>query len=91
MLAHKVFASDEPNVLLVVLTDTKKSMVVNCSIEQYRRALDEYQKNVLIQDAFHFLSNEEREFLMTGMNQHEWNETFGDWNSNEDWNEFSDA
>lgn len=42
-------------------------MVINCTREQYERGCRAYQGGKMMQDAFRFLSADEREFLISGM------------------------
>jgi hypothetical protein len=54
-----------------------KSIVVNCNVGDINRGWYSWQyEKMLIQDAFPFLSNDEREFIMTGITPDEWNEMF---------------
>ena len=56
----------------VVLTRDLKTMGFKCSAEQMRQGMKSYSAGALVQNAFSFLSVAEREFLMTGMTQEEW-------------------
>lgn len=47
--------------------ETGKSMVFNCSIDSFRIGLQLYRNGMLIQNAFPFLSDDEREFLISGL------------------------
>jgi len=53
-------------------------MTLNCSIEELAAGNAAYHKGALIQDAFPFLTADEREFLMTGITKSEWNEIFSE-------------
>ena len=46
--------------------------------EQFFSACVKWQNGALVQDAFSFLTNEEREFIMTGTPPHVWNEMFAE-------------
>jgi hypothetical protein len=46
--------------------------------EQFFSASMKWQNGALIQDAFSFLTDEEREFIMTGTPPHVWNEMFAE-------------
>ena len=50
------------------------SMVLDCTPERFKAAVDTYNTGVLMQDAFPFLDAEQREFLMTGMTPSNWAE-----------------
>jgi hypothetical protein len=50
--------------------------------QQYATALMRYDLGALIQDAFHFLNADEREFIMTGTPPHVWDEMFCETNTN---------
>jgi len=61
----------------VVVLDNGKEMELNCSPQDFGRAYHAYHKNrMMIQDAFPFLTNEEREFLISGLTPEEWNRIF---------------
>lgn len=45
-----------------------QSMDIQCSKARFIDAMEMYRRGSLIQTAFHFLTVEEREFMMTGMN-----------------------
>ena len=56
----------------------KKSMIFNASIHAMNDAWYKWMDGYFIQEAFHFLTPEEREFLITGITPDEWNEIFKD-------------
>lgn len=56
----------------VALVRDGKKMVFNCSAQQLEQGMRSYDAGALVQRAFSFLNNAEREFLMTGMTQKEW-------------------
>ncbi len=74
MIAHIAYpAEDEQSVLI----RTKISeMELNCTPSQYVEGLKKYKNGGFIQDAFSFLTTEEREFLISGMTPAMWNQTF---------------
>ena len=45
---------------------------------QYYDAREKWNKGALIQDAFFFLTADEREFIMTGTPPHVWEEMFAE-------------
>lgn len=56
-----------------------KSIVVKCKYEEMIRRWHKWRHaspSVHIQEAFDNLSNEEREFLITGLTPNEWNKIF---------------
>ena len=56
----------------------EKSIVVNASIMQMEEGWHRWiEMGNMIQDAFQFLSSNEREFIMTGITATEWDEMFG--------------
>ena len=56
---------------------TKQSKF-DCTIQQIADAQSEYNSGKLVQDAFWFLSADDREFLMTGLTPEEWDAMFPD-------------
>jgi len=71
MLDFGILVSTEPQ-------GQGKTMVFACEVEQYKQGVNDYRNGKLIQDAFPFLSADEREFLLTGMTPEEWELEFGD-------------
>jgi hypothetical protein len=61
---------------------TKKSMFSGTAhtmdLPVTREQLDRWKGGELIQNVFPFLSSSEREFLMTGATEAEWNHEFGE-------------
>ena len=61
-------------------TGKRKSAVLTCGPDEFdlgcRRFAD--GKGALVQDAFPFLSGDEREFLLTGMTPDEWDDLMGE-------------
>lgn len=55
-----------------------KKMIVNCSQEQLEEGLAKQAQGILIQDAFPFLTADEREFMLTGILPEEWDAMFGE-------------
>lgn len=56
-----------------------KSMVFeNVTMKQMSDAIDVYDSGALIQKAFPFLDDVQREFLMTGTTSEEWDKMFGE-------------
>ena len=78
MRKHKAVSVDD-GIMIILLdednTDGKK-MHFACTVEEYNDGLAKYMKGYLIQDAFPFLTPDEREFLMTGITPVEWAELF---------------
>jgi hypothetical protein len=59
--------------------ENKKSIIVNYDFYTMQEAFDRYaQDGELIQHAFPFLSDDEREFMLTGMSKEEWDNLFGE-------------
>jgi hypothetical protein len=62
-----------------MLSTGTKSLVVDAHIDRISQGWYSWQMNgALIQDAFPYLSAGEREFILTGITQMEWNELFGE-------------
>lgn len=76
MQVHKYRKDEETGNVVITIRD--KEMVFNCTYEQYRNGIIAYQAGKVMQDAFPFLSADEREFLMSGFTPFEWREIFGD-------------
>ena len=56
-----------------------KSIIVECSLDEMSQRWFNWQmRGMFIQNAFDNLSNDEREFLITGITPAEWNEIFKD-------------
>jgi len=81
MIAHKAYPAKNYDCVLIVVSEDKQ-MVINCTPAQYLDGLDRYNGGELIQYAFPFLDDGEREFLLTGMNSQEWSELFDDQEEN---------
>lgn len=52
------------------------TMTLNISESEFKRALTRYIQGAYIQDAFHMLNADEREFIKTGITPEEWDATF---------------
>lgn len=75
MIKFSVQGWGENEVMLQDLS-TSKDMWLKCTIEQFNKGVLDYEKGALIQNAFPFLSPGEREFLLTGMNDEEFDNLF---------------
>jgi hypothetical protein len=73
---HSYLPDPDKSPCTVVLDDDSK-MQLECSPNQFMAAFKKYNQGAMIQDAFPFLSAEEREFLMTGIRPDEWKRIFG--------------
>jgi hypothetical protein len=61
------------------LAGTTKLIIIEATLEQFSASFYRWLVNrVFVQDAFKYLSNEEREFLITGITPDEWKEMFGE-------------
>jgi hypothetical protein len=76
MIEHRYIGDDRH----VVVQDakTKKKMTFHVSIEEYEKGLAAYKAGAFIQDAFPFLMAHEREFLVSGLTEEEFNKLFPD-------------
>lgn len=77
MVPHYIREKNDKQIIVCLLRETKW-MDFNCSLEQYNEGVKKYKEGALIQDAFPFLSPDEREFLLTGITSSEWDELFGE-------------
>ena len=67
----------DPQAPGVIVTVRGRSMSFpRASFDQMRQGHKDYLGGLKVQDAFPFLSPNEREFLMTGMLPEEWEEAF---------------
>lgn len=73
---YNAYASESNEAVLIELPSGKK-MQINCTSEQYLEGMRQYREGALMQNAFPFLDANEREFLMTGITPHEWDNMFG--------------
>jgi len=55
-----------------IISGTKNTIDLPIVMEDWKRYMD----GELIQKCFPYLSNDEREFILTGITVEEWNETF---------------
>ena len=51
-------------------------MALNISEAEFKKALNRYVAGAYIQDAFHMLNADEREFIKTGITPSEWDNAF---------------
>lgn len=56
------------------LTGINRTMDLNVTEDQ----INKWKEGACIQDAMPQLTNDEREFIMTGITQEEWDKAFGD-------------
>lgn len=79
MISHTAYPTNNNNVLIVAQTPLGKAeMIIGCSPEQYVKGVEAYSKGALIQNAFDFLNVEEREFLISGIDQARLDSIFDD-------------
>ena len=56
-----------------------KELIINFNIERLNQSWYDWTcGNKLVQNAFPYLNDSEREFLITGMTDREWNDMFSD-------------
>ena len=58
------------------VTVGEKTQEFNCTPEELYEGVVQYANGALIQNAFDFLTPDEREFLMTGITPEEWDKMF---------------
>lgn len=69
---------DNTKVLVIVQSmDGVKTKTLNMTYDEFRTRAIRHYKGELIQSAFDNLSLSEREFLLTGLDEEEWNNLFG--------------
>lgn len=74
MISHRYNQVD--NGVLIQLVDQTGYLILNCSVEAYEQGMKDYQSGALIQNAFPFLSPGEREFLLSGLSEDQFDELF---------------
>jgi len=78
MIEHVAEPTDDG--MVVIRLSSGRSLAIDCTMEQYVDGMSFYKKGELIQNAFHFLSSSEREFLLTGLTDEEFDAvTLGDY------------
>lgn len=75
MIRHTHHPSPDDTQVLI-LAENGKMMEFNCGNIDYLRGLYAYRNGALIQDAFDFLSADEREFLISGLTPEEFDISF---------------
>jgi hypothetical protein len=81
MLKIDLLAKEEDNTNILVggvrAFDGKHVlMIMACTLGDFNRGMWKYEAGEFIQDAFPFLSANEREFLLTGFLKEEWDAIF---------------
>lgn len=88
MLADFKFISGDTKSMTISIksqiTGKENKMTLPISLGTFRNCWEDYDNGALVQNAFPMLSKEQREFLMTGMTQEEWDATFPDEEDEED-------
>jgi hypothetical protein len=77
MIAFQAFQVEDYIVILASVGGKEKELALKCSPEEFMQGVNAYSSGSLMQDAFPFLSADEREFLISGITPKEWEETFG--------------
>ena len=60
------------------LTGKMGFLILGCNFHEFVHAFHDWNAGLLIQDAFPWLTADEREFIKTGITDAEWKEAFGD-------------
>lgn len=68
---HDAYPNEDDTLVLIRL-GIGKEMMFDCTPDQYVDGMNKYAVGMHIQNAFSFLSDDEREFLMTGITSDEW-------------------
>lgn len=74
MIKHTAYPNEIDTTLLIKTSRTE--MVFDCTSEQYLLGMASYKTGCMMQDAFHFLSADEREFLISGTTPVKFNSLF---------------
>ena len=70
MISHKAFETPEGYVLISYkhpFTKKQVEFTLNCTKKQYTEGMGSYRHGAMMQDAFPFLSVDEREVLISGL------------------------
>lgn len=81
MIDHTALVLDDTDDEILIEAYTpfgKEQMRIGCSMDEYLSSVQAYEDGAFIQEAFHFLSPGEREFLISGINEQRWNELTAD-------------
>ena len=79
MIQHRAERTDDNKVCVISETGftAGNELDLDCTFEQYCEGMRLYRDGKLIQDAFPFLNEHQREFLISGMiSQAEWDDLF---------------
>lgn len=75
MISHSYRAVS--NTSVEVKLDSGKCHIITCNLSDYEDGIKKYKTGAYVQDAFFFLSSDDREFLISGTTPEEWNDMFG--------------
>lgn len=77
MQPHDAFPAVNESAVLIRNLRNGAEMQFNCTPKQYLDGMKAYNEGALMQEAFPFLSTDEREFLISGFTPAMWERTFG--------------
>ena len=73
---QKFMPAEEPGKTVIHVNNSPDTLVVDHSYDKCQAALFKYNQGAMIQDAFPFLTPDEREFMMTGLTPEQWDKMF---------------
>lgn len=77
MLSHRALYNSLDDTAVLIQLENGSEYYLACTPRQYKQGIEAYKNGALIQEAFPFLTAEEREFLMTGLTPAMWDRLFG--------------
>lgn len=80
MALSNVCVKEKDGNVIVVNEERKRELIMSpgITVKDIVDGYDAYNRGALVQDAFRFMTPDEREFLMTGILPEEWEEMFPD-------------
>lgn len=74
MVKHNVTDMEDGGILITTnnIFGEPAKHFIPCSLQKYNQAMDKYKSGALLQEAFSFLSLDDREFLLTGITPERW-------------------
>ena len=82
MIDHKVIPNTDAKTTIKIrykhpFTGLPAEYDLRCSLTQYLEGVFDYRQGMMMQNAFNFLPQEDRELLICGLQPHEWDDVMG--------------